>query len=73
MILNTNQQAFFSLLRAGLWENYSEFKDPVDWDEVYRLASEQSVVGVVLAGIDHSYVKPPQEELLQWIGEVQIL
>lgn len=73
MILDTNQQAFFELLRAGLWENCSEFKDPVDWDEVYRLASEQSVVGVVLAGIDHSYVKPPQEELLQWIGEVQIL
>lgn len=80
MILNTNQQAFFSLLRAGLWENYSEIQDSsfrfqgnVDWDEVYRLASEQSVVGVVLAGIEHFYVKPPQEELLQWIGEVQIL
>ena len=48
MVLNTNQQAFFSLLRAGLWKNCSEFKDPVDWNEVYRLASEQSVVGVVL-------------------------
>ena len=49
------------------------FQDSVDWSEVYRLASEQCVVGVVLAGIEHSYVKPPQEKLLQWIGEVQIL
>jgi len=93
MVLNTNQQAFFELLRAGLWENCEfqvsqdsqarmsdqrssasfRFQGNVDWDEVYRLASEQSVVGVVLAGIEHSYVKPPQEELLQWIGEVQIL
>ena len=79
-ILNTNQEVFLNLLRVGLWENCSEFQvssfgfqDSVDWNEVYRLASEQSVVGVVLAGIEPSYVKPPQEELLQWIGEVQIL
>lgn len=78
--LNTNQKVFLNFLRAGLWENCSEFQassfrfqDSVDWSEVYRLASEQSVIGVVLAGIEHSYVKPPQEELLQWIGEVQIL
>ena len=45
----------------------------MDWDEVYQLAEEQSVVGIVLAGIETSKVKPPQELLLQWIGEVQIL
>ena len=45
----------------------------VSWDEVYKLAEEQSVIGVVLAGIEHSNVKPPQELLLQWIGEVQML
>lgn len=44
----------------------------VDWEKVYQLAEEQSVVGLVLAGIEHSNVKPPQELLLQWIGEVQI-
>ncbi len=68
------------MLRAGLWENRDEFhvsgfkiQESVDWEEVYQLAEEQSVVGLVLAGIEHSYVKPPQELLLQWIGEVQML
>ena len=80
MMLDKNQQAFIALVQSGLWADIEStdlrsqgFWESVDWDEVYRLASEQSVVGVVLAGIDHSYVKPPQEELLQWIGEVQIL
>ena len=50
-----------------------EFQRPVDWEKVYQLAEEQSVIGVVLAGIEHSNNKPPQELLLQWIGEVQIL
>ena len=75
-----NIQAFFTLLRAGLWEDVDctdfgaqGFTEPIDWEEVYRLAEEQSVVGLVLAGIEHSYVKPPQELLLQWIGEVQII
>lgn len=50
-----------------------KFQDSVDWDEIYRLAEEQSVIGVVLAGIEHTNVKLPQELLLQWIGEVQVL
>ena len=80
MQLSNNQQAFLAFLRAGLWSDFEftnlrnyGFVEPVDWDEVYRLAEEQSVIGVVLAGIEHSYVKPPQELLLQWIGEVQML
>ena len=75
---NKNTRAFFTLLRAGLWgdayhnDNLNR-NGEVDWDEVYLLAEEQSVVGLVLAGIETSNVKPPQELLLQWIGEVQIL
>ena len=45
----------------------------MDWEKVYQLAEEQSVIGLVLAGIETSNVRPPQELLLQWIGEVQIL
>jgi hypothetical protein len=67
-------QSFFALLRAGLWEQaVANINDKVDWERVYQLAEEQSVVGLVLAGIEHSYVKPPQDLLLQWIGEVQII
>ena len=90
MKLDYNQQAFFELLRAGLWADRDEFQvsgsstseaakpsvkfhGSVDWEKVYQLAAEQSVIGVVLAGLEHSYVKPPQELLLQWIGEVQMI
>ena len=69
---------FFALLRAGLWadvnlNNDVNLNDKVDWERVYQLAEEQSVIGLVLAGIEHSNAKPPQELLLQWIGEVQML
>lgn len=81
MSFNNNTQAFFALVRAGLWENcefqVSSFKiqGDVDWADVYRIASEQSVLGIVLAGIDYlpNEQRPPKIELLQWIGEVQML
>lgn len=77
----SNQKTFFALLRAGLWENIEsqrsdfEFQSDVDWEEVYWLASEQSVLGLVLAGIDYlpNNQRPPKVELLQWIGEIQML
>ncbi len=80
--------AFLTLLQTGLWEKANTYhnnlyeqidygrvnpNDNVDWDEVYMVAEEQSVIGLVLAGIEKSNVKPPQELLLQWIGEVQML
>ena len=52
-----NQQAFFALLRAGLFPVHgSRFAvngfDCVDWDEVYRMTEEQSLIGLVSAGLD---------------------
>jgi len=44
-----------------------------DWQVIYRLANEQSILGLVLAGLEHSDLKPPKELLLQWIGEVQMI
>ena len=77
---NSNQEVFFALLRAGLWGDQrpvsgSKFQVPseVDWEKVYQLAQEQSVPGLVLAGLEHSDVKPPKVLLLQWIGEVQVI
>ena len=73
--LDNNTRAFLALVRAGLWKKdvrllpYQDIK----WQEVYRLATEQSVLGLVLAGLEHSDVKPPKELLLQWIGEVQVI
>jgi len=75
-----NTEAFLELVGSGLWKSAEStdlgiqgFTESVDWEGVYQLSEEQSVVGLVLAGIEHSNVKPPQELLLQWIGEVQIL
>lgn len=82
---DVNQQAFFALLRAGLWADVGStdirnqgFTESVDWEKVYQLAEEQSVVGLILAGIECSksanlHLNLNQELLLQWIGEVQII
>lgn len=73
-----NQEAFFALLRAGLWPELDKpalQESPMDWGEIYRLASEQSLLGLVFAGIDRLSVeqRPPKVMMLQWIGEVQLL
>lgn len=80
MRLDNNQQAFFALVRAGLGADLEPtdmrnqgLTEPVDWDQIYQLAEEQSVIGLLLAGLEHSSIKPPQELLLQWIGEVQMI
>ena len=83
--MENNIKFFFELLRTGLWTD-ARFSgswnhglgDSVDGEEVYRLAEEQSVVGVVLGGIERLKNATPnlginQELLLQWIGEVQMI
>ena len=69
-------EAFFALVRAGLWSDGNpeiRIDGTTDWQEVYRIAAEQSVLGLVLAGLEHSDIKPPKELLLQWIGVVQLI
>ena len=82
-------EAFYALVRAGLWTDANDrhnhsYLEGVDWGEVYHLAQEQSLQGLVLQGIElfknhndsdspkHT-VNIPQVLLLQWIGEVQII
>lgn len=69
---NDIQQAFLALVRGGLWEKevrLSQFGE-VDYEEVMSLAEEQSVVGLVTAGLEHvKDVKVPKEELLQFVGQ----
>lgn len=66
-------KAFFVLLQAGLWEKEVRLAvyGDVDYAAVYRLASEQSVVGLLAAGLEHVVdVKIPQELALIIAGEV---
>lgn len=69
--LTNNQYAFLELLRAGLWEKEAwllPFK-ALNYETIIQLAEEQSVVGLVTAGLEQvNDVKVPQEVLLQIIG-----
>lgn len=72
MQLSNNQQAFLALVRAGLWEKDVQLASYglIDFNEVYRLAEEQAVVGLVAAGIEHvEDVKVPQQVALQFAGQ----
>lgn len=63
--------AFFALVKAGLWEQevrLSSF-ERIDFNEVYQLAQEQSVVGLVAAGLDYVVdVTVPQTVMLTFAG-----
>lgn len=47
-------RVFFALLKAGLWEQSVRLLSfsPIDFDSVYRLADEQSVVGLIASGFE---------------------
>lgn len=65
------EQVFFILLRAGLWEQevrLSQYGE-IDYAGIMRLAEEQSVVGLVAAGIEQvSDMKVPQADVLNFVG-----
>lgn len=71
-------ETFFALLKAGLWEKQRKGTekwalDIEEWKGVYRLAEEQSVVGLIAAGIDRfktgcQSFQIPQNIALQFIG-----
>ena len=68
-----NIKAFFELLKAGLWEKevgLSRYGD-INFQEIYRLAQEQSIVGLVATGLDQvTDMKVPQTIKLTIVGEV---
>ena len=69
---NNTIGAFFALLRAGLWEKDVCLVEygKIDFGEIYHLAEEQSVVGLVAAGIEHVVdIKVPQEIALLFVGQ----
>ncbi len=71
MQIDNNQQAFFALVRAGLWEQNVQLQQfgKIDFQEIYRLAEEQSVVGLVAAGLEHvKDVQIPKVDVLTFVG-----
>ena len=53
--MNNYRKLFFVLIRAGLWEKNVELlsQELHDFELIYSLADEQSVVGLVAAGLEH--------------------
>lgn len=48
-------ELFFELLRAGLWEKdiRLSLSGTIDFEELYRFSCEQSVEGLIIAGLEH--------------------
>ena len=71
MKLDNNQQAFFELVQAGLWEKearLSQFGN-IDYAAILQIAEDQCVVGLVTAGLEKvKDVNVPKEQLLQFVG-----
>lgn len=75
MKLTTNQRVFFTLLQTGLWKKEASLlaDKQIDFSELYRLAEEQSVVGLIVAGIDwlksqNATFVVQKADLLQFVG-----
>ena len=70
------QQAFFSLVRAGLWGTPAEaalFRGlaPAQWQELHRLAHTQSLLAVVFDGLNTlpADLRPPRPLYLHWAAQ----
>ena len=74
--MKKDSDEFLELVRAGLFsENHARILahgTVVNWETVFRLAEEQSVIGLVAAGIDTLPLseRPPQGVALQFVGSV---
>lgn len=84
-MIDNSIDAFFALIKAGLWgvsndkASHNQNLDGItEWDNVYQLTQEQSVLGLALQGIESLRIlnvnlNIPQVLLLKWIGEVQLI
>ena len=70
------ENAFFSLLRAGLWTNYtpdcSLFNSDTNWEILFDIANRQAVLGVVWDGIAKLPIElqPPRKIKYNWYSFV---
>ena len=71
-------KAFFTLLRAGLWNRSIDSIDcfplsKADWDTLFRISVQQTVEGIVFDGIQmlSSDLLPPREMHIKWLVRVE--
>lgn len=73
MVNCNTQELFLALLRAGLWEREVRLKSygEIDFQAILNLTEQQSVVGLVVAGIEHVVdVKLRKKDMFQFIGRM---
>lgn len=65
-------KSLIALVRLGINKTVDSLPQTFDWQSIYTIASEQGLLAIVLDGIEKilGSLRPPQEEMLQWIGEV---
>lgn len=70
--MQSSIEDFLELICAGIGHNCAELSAPINWQKIYDLATQQGLLGVVIDGIERlpNNQRPPQELLLEWIGEV---
>ena len=71
MALNKSKKTLLALVQAGLWEKDVRLSSypKVDFPLVYQWAEEQSVVGLVTAGLEHVQdVQIPKDIVLTFVG-----
>lgn len=74
--LSDRERIFLKLVKAGLWELDVRLADygNINYNEVFQLTEEQSVYGIVAAGLEHiSDMKVPQQWALQFAGQTILL
>ena len=66
------RNAFLQLIGLGAGQSLMSFTGVKDWGKLKVMADKQGLSAVVLDGIEKLPVelRPKQEFLLQWIGEV---
>ena len=75
--VSNNEGALFALLRLGLGTGGAATDVPAlsaeDWERLYSMAGEQSVLGIAYAGIERlpKDAQPPMELAFQWASEAE--
>ena len=69
--MDKEEKAFFEIIRLGLWGNapqLSNIMPNLDWEKIYRMGKKQSVVALMLDGIEllPKECRPPRQLYIQW-------
>lgn len=70
--MQSSSNSFLSLVRLGIGHYTETLATNVEWTSIQALAIQHELSAVVIDAIEHLPVdkRPPQEMLLEWIGEV---